>query len=127
VPRFVIQEHYARSHHFDLRLKHDGVLASRAVPKGMPADPSKNRLAVRVEDHALLHLNYTDDTPVGEGDAVRVRIWDEGPYTSHEFGEDMVIATLHGRRITGRHATFRTDGKNWLIHQMNSAPEPSPE
>ena len=28
MPRFVIQEHYARSHHFDLRLERDGVLGT---------------------------------------------------------------------------------------------------
>jgi bifunctional non-homologous end joining protein LigD len=125
VPRFVIQEHYARSHHFDLRLERNGALVSWAVPKGMPVDPKSNRLAIRVEDHALSHLDYTDDTPVGDGDAVRVRIWDEGAYTSHEFGDDMVVVTFHGRRITGQYAIFRTRDKNWLVHRMDPAPEPS--
>ncbi len=35
----MIQEHYARSHHFDLRLERNGALVSWAVPKGMPVDP----------------------------------------------------------------------------------------
>lgn len=123
----MIQEHYARSHHFDLRLERDGVLVSWAVPKGMPTDPEKNRLAIRVEDHALSHLDYTDDTPVDEGNAVRVRIWDEGVYTGHEFGEDMVIVTFHGKRITGKHAIFRTRGKNWLVHRMDPVDSSSPQ
>jgi bifunctional non-homologous end joining protein LigD len=125
MPRFVIQEHYARSHHFDLRLERDGVLVSWAVPKGMPVDPKTNRLAIRVEDHTLSHLDYTDDIPVGDGDAVMVRILDEGAYTNHEFGEDMVVVTFHGKRITGKYTIVRTRDKNWLVHRMDPAPEPS--
>jgi bifunctional non-homologous end joining protein LigD len=118
MPRFVIQEHYARSHHFDLRLERDGVLASWAVPKGMPIDPKKNRLAMRVEDHALSHLAFEDGTPVeGVPGAVRVRIWDQGTYEAEEFGEEMVIVTLRGERLEGRYAIFAA-GKNWLVHLM---------
>ncbi len=123
MPRFVIQEHYARSHHFDLRLERDGALVSWAVPKGMPTDPTKNRLAMRVEDHALSHLDFEDGTPVeGVPGAVRVRIWDRGTYEAEEFGEEMVIVTLHGERLGGRYAIFPA-GKNWLVHLMNPAEE----
>ena len=117
-PRFVIQEHHATSHHFDLRLERDGVLLSWAVPKGMPTDPEHNRLAIRVEDHALSHLGFEDDTPVGNDGEPRVRIRDRGDYTTHEFSEDMIVVTLDGERTSGRYAIFRTDGRNWLIHQL---------
>ena len=113
MPRFVIQKHYARSHHFDLRLERDGVLVSWVVPKGMPTDPKKNRLAMHVEDHALSHLDFEDGTPVeGVLGAVRVRIWDRGTYEAEKFGEEMVIVTLRGKRVDDRYAIFRA-GKNW--------------
>jgi bifunctional non-homologous end joining protein LigD len=101
MPRFVIQEHYARSHHFDLRLERDGVLVSWAVPKGMPEDTKKNRLAVRVDDHRLSHLEVEDETPVD--------------------GVPGAVAKLHGECVGGRYAVFRPGGKNWLVHLMKPA------
>jgi bifunctional non-homologous end joining protein LigD len=118
VPRFVIQEHYATSHHYDLRLEKDGVLVSWAVPKGMPEDTQKNRLAMRVDDHALSHLDVFDETTVeGVPGAIRKTIWDGGTYEAEEFGEEMVIVRLRGRRLDGRYAIFRA-GENWLVHKM---------
>ena len=123
MPRFVIQEHYATSHHFDLRLEKDGVLVSWAVPKGMPEDWKKNRLAMRVGDHDLSHLDVVDETPVeGVPGAVRKGIWDGGTYEAEEFGEEMAIVRLRGRRLEGRYAIFRA-GKNWLVHKMKPAGE----
>lgn len=117
MPRFVIQEHYARSHHFDLRLERGGVLVSWAVPKGMPEETAKNRLAVRVEDHDLSHLDLVDETPVeGVPGAVKKSIWDRGTYEAEEFGEDTVIVAFEGDRLDGRHAIFRA-GENWLVHK----------
>jgi bifunctional non-homologous end joining protein LigD len=126
MPRFVIQEHYARSHHFDLRLERDGVLVSWAVPKGMPTDTGKNRLAMRVDDHDLSHLDVEDATPVdGVPGAVKKSIWDRGTYTSEQFDEDMVIVVFDGERLEGRYAIFRTGGKNWLVHLMKPSGEDS--
>ena len=118
MPRFVIQEHYARSHHFDLRLEKDGVLISWAVPKGMPTDTKKNRLAMRVEDHGLSHLEVEDETPVeGVSGAIAKSIWDHGTYEAEQFDDGMVIVALHGERLRGRYAIFRA-GENWLVHLM---------
>jgi bifunctional non-homologous end joining protein LigD len=119
MPRFVIQEHYARSHHFDLRLERDGVLVSWAVPKGMPTDTKKNRLAMRVDDHDMSHLDLEDETSVeGVPDAMAKSIWDRGTYEPEQFDDEMVIVVLHGGRLEGRYAIFRTGGKNWLVHLM---------
>jgi bifunctional non-homologous end joining protein LigD len=129
--RFVVQEHHARSLHWDLRLERDGVLVSWAVPKGIPDDPKRNRLAVHVEDHPLSYIDFAGEIPSGSYGAGSVRIWDEGTYDTHKFRDDEVIVTFHGDRVQGKYALFQTKGKNWMIHRMDPPPqderEPMPE
>ena len=78
--RYVIQEHHATRLHWDLRLEHDGVAASWAIPNGLPEAPKDNRLAVRTEDHPLDYLEFEGDIPKGEYGAGKMRIWDRGTY-----------------------------------------------
>jgi bifunctional non-homologous end joining protein LigD len=117
--RFVVQEHHARSLHWDLRLERDGVLVSWAVPKGIPADPKRNHLAVHVEDHPLSYIDFAGEIPAGSYGGGSVQIWDAGTYESHKFREDEVIVTFHGERVQGKYALFQTNGKNWMIHRMD--------
>jgi bifunctional non-homologous end joining protein LigD len=129
--RFVVQEHHARSLHWDLRLERDGVLVSWAVPKGIPDDPKRNRLAVHVEDHPLGYIDFAGEIPAGSYGAGEVQIWDAGTYDCHKFRDDEVIVTFHGERVRGKYALFQTKGKNWMIHRMDppleDGREPMPE
>jgi bifunctional non-homologous end joining protein LigD len=125
--RFVVQEHHARSLHWDLRLERDGVLASWAVPKGIPPDPRKNHLAVRTEDHPLEYLEFHGEIPAGQYGAGTMRIWDSGTYETHKWRDKEVMVTFHGERVRGRYVLFRTDEKNWMIHRMDPPEDPDRE
>ncbi|GAA2175014.1 ATP-dependent DNA ligase [Agrococcus versicolor] len=127
---FVIHEHHASSLHWDLRLEHDGVLLSWAIPKGIPTSGEKDRLAVRTEDHPLEYGRFEGVIPKGEYGAGEIRIWDAGDYTVKDWDPALRAVTLHGRPDGGlggapvRIALVQTDGDQWLCHRMRlpSAP-----
>ena len=125
--RFVIQEHHARALHWDLRLEHDGVLWSWALPRGVPRDPKKNHLAVRTEDHPLEYLTFAGDIPAGNYGAGTMKVWDTGTYELEKSSEREVMVVLHGARVSGRHVLFRTGGRNWMIHRMDPPAESARE
>jgi bifunctional non-homologous end joining protein LigD len=125
--RFVVQEHHARSLHWDLRLEHDGALASWAVPKGIPPDPRRNHLAVRTEDHPLEYLDFHGEIPAGSYGAGTMTIWDRGTYETHKWRDAEVMITFHGERLHGRYVLFRTGGNNWMIHRMDPPEDPDRE
>lgn len=121
-PAFVIQEHHARSLHWDLRLERKGVFVSWAVPKGLPTEPSKNHLAVHVEDHPLEYGSFEGTIPKGEYGGGTVAIWDRGTYESSTWTDREVKFHLHGTRVDARFVLFQTRGKNWMIHREDPVP-----
>jgi bifunctional non-homologous end joining protein LigD len=127
--RFVVQQHEATRLHWDLRLEHDGVLASWAVPNGIPPDPADNRLAVRTEDHPLEYLDFHGEIPKGQYGAGTMTIWDRGTYELHKWEERKVEVTFHGERLTGRYGLFvigrdEASKQDWMIHRMDPPADP---
>jgi DNA ligase D-like protein (predicted 3'-phosphoesterase) len=117
---FVVQEHQARSHHFDLRLEVDGVMRSWAVPKGPSMDPAVKRLAVEVPDHSVSYNDFEGDVDGGW-----VRTWDRGSYEQggrvpwpEALERGHVVFVLHGERLRGGFALQRTrrgEKPQWLL------------
>lgn len=123
-PRFVVHEHHARRLHWDLRIEHGGVLLSFAVPRGIPADPARDNLAVHTEDHPVEYLDFEGEIPAGQYGAGTMRIFDSGTYDLHAFAESKITLTLHGRRVRGRYSLFRTKGDDWMIHRVDPPQDP---
>jgi bifunctional non-homologous end joining protein LigD len=134
-PRFVIQEHHATRLHWDLRLEHQGVLASWALPNGVPPDPSENRLAVHTEDHPLEYLDFHGEIPAGQYGAGSMTIWDQGTFETHLWSERKVEVSFHGERLTGRYGLFPigragqgdaagSASRDWMIHRMDPPADP---
>ena len=117
---FVVQEHAATAHHFDLRLEVDGVMRSWAVPKGPSLDPAVKRLAVQVEDHERSHNAYE-----GGGGSRGVIVWDRGTYEQggrvgwpEALDRGHAVFVLHGEKLHGGFALQRTRGgekPQWLL------------
>src|SRR4030095_7654950 len=106
--------------HYDFRLERDGVLASWAVPNGIPLEPGQRRLAVHVEDHPLEYGRFEGEIPKGEYGAGTVEIWDRGTYELVEEKKDGgVTVRLSGQRLNGTWALVPArlsgDQKNWLL------------
>ena len=117
---FVVQEHEATAHHFDLRLEVEGAMRSWAVPKGPSMDPAVKRLAIEVEDHSLGYNDFE-----GKVDGGRVIVWDRGSYEQggrvpwpEALERGHAVFVLHGEKLEGGFALQRTRGgakPQWLL------------
>lgn len=117
---FVVQEHQARAHHFDLRLEVEGAMRSWAVPKEPSMDPAVKRMAIQVEDHSLSYNDFE-----GELDGGWVKIWDRGTYEQggrvpwpEALERGHAVFVLHGEKLRGGFALQRTRGgekPQWLL------------
>lgn len=120
---FVIHDHHASTHHYDLRLERDGVLKSWAVPKGIPEIPGRKHLAIAVEDHPLDYATFEGTIPEGSYGAGTVAIWDTGTYETLIWGPDKIEIAFHGKRLNGRYLLikFKRAGENdWLIFRAGN-------
>jgi bifunctional non-homologous end joining protein LigD len=123
---FVIQKHNATRLHYDLRLERDGVLASWAVPRGLPTTPGEKRLAVHTEDHPLDYGGFEGWIPKGHYGAGEVRIFDRGTYDALEWKDDKITFRLHGQRHRGEYHLVKTN-QGWLVFLSRRSEQEQPD
>jgi DNA ligase D-like protein (predicted 3'-phosphoesterase) len=117
---FVVQQHAAAAHHFDLRLEVGGAMRSWAVPKGPSLDPAVKRLAIEVEDHSIARSSFE-----GRAGKEGVIVWDRGRYEQggrvpwpEALERGHAVFVLHGEKLRGGFALQRTRGgekPQWLL------------
>ena len=127
---FCVQKHLASHLHYDLRLEHNGVLLSWAVPKGPSLDPTDKRMAVATEDHPIAYGGFEGVIPDGYGAGI-VMLWDYGTWEPQVADVDAALEkgglkfTLDGYKLKGSWGLVRTRdradtaprqrGRHWLL------------
>lgn len=127
---FCVQKHLASRLHYDLRLEHNGVLLSWAVPKGPSLDHRDKHMAVRTEDHPYDYGDFEGVIPEGYGAGV-VMLWDHGTWQPEVDDIDAALEkgdlkfSLDGYKLKGSWVLVRTRdrpgtapaqrGRSWLL------------
>jgi len=117
---FVVREHQARAHHYDLRLEVGATMRSWTVPKGPSLDPAVKRMAIAAPDHDPGAND--EEGPGGDGRAI---VWDRGEYEQggrvpwpEALDRGHAVFVLHGEKLRGGFALQRTGGRSsprWLL------------
>ena len=117
---YIIQEHWATHHHFDLRLQIGNILKSWAIPKQPPEKEEEKRLAVETEDHALEYGKF--EGLIGEGmyGVGKVKIWDKGFYEPEEIADKKIVVNIKGKKLKGKYCLIKFKGKNWLFFKRKA-------
>lgn len=119
---FVIQKHWATRMHYDLRIEHEGVLLSWAVPKGPSANPADKHVAIQTEDHPLEYADFEGIIPEGNYGAGAMIVWDRGTFVPlHDIAEGLekgkLLFEFRGYKLRGTWTLVKIKKaeKEWLL------------
>lgn len=114
--KFVIHDHHASKHHYDLRLQKPGSekMWSFAIPKHKMPHGNDKFLAVKVEDHPLLYAKFEGQIKDGYGKG-KVKIYDDGEYRIIEKDSNKIEFQLMGNKVNGKFTLIKTGEDKWLL------------
>lgn len=120
---FIVHNHHASHHHWDLRLEMNGILKSWAIPKIPPTAKGIKRLAIQVEDHPLGYATFEGTIPEGNYGAGTVKIWDNGNYELKSQDKKKIEIIFHGKKLQGEYVLIKTNygskpEKSWLFFKI---------
>ncbi len=118
--QFCIQLHDAQNLHYDLRLEHEGVLLSWAIPKGLPFIKGTKRLAIQTEAHPMKYLTFEGVIPKGEYGAGKMWVWTTGTFEWLEKAEKKHKIRLKGQGFDRSYSMFRTRDDQWLVELIQN-------
>ena len=125
---FVIQKHWATRMHYDLRIEHQGVLLSWAVPKGPSANPADKHVAIQTEDHPLEYADFEGIIPAGNYGAGAMIVWDRGTYVPlHDVAEGLekgkLLFEFRGYKLRGTWTLVKIKKaeREWLLIKERDA------
>ncbi|HVV71452.1 MAG TPA: non-homologous end-joining DNA ligase, partial [Verrucomicrobiae bacterium] len=117
---FVVHRHHASRLHYDLRLEHEGVLRSWAVPKGLPPRPGIMRLAVQVEDHPIEYVGFEGTIPKGEYGGGQMWKFAQGRHEITKQKKNGFYFRLEAPELTGEYRIHNTREKQWLLERVDT-------
>ena len=119
---FVVQKHWATRMHYDLRIEHEGVLLSWAVPKGPSANPADKHVAIQTEDHPLEYADFEGIIPAGNYGAGAMIVWDRGTFVplidiAEGFDKGKLLFEFQGYKLRGTWTLVKIKKaeKEWLL------------
>ena len=111
MPRFVVLEHDSpHGLHWDFMLEMGSVLATWSLEE--PPNAADSIDAEALADHRSDYLDYEGPISGGRGTVTQ---WDRGIYQLERSSELELVATLSGRKLTGRVAIVRSpeEAEGW--------------
>lgn len=117
--RYVIQKHNATNLHYDLRLEHNGVLLSWAIPKALPHILGEKRMAIQTEPHPMKYIDFEGIIPKEEYGGGEMWVFDTGELTYLIKEENKIKFELKKGKIVGQFYLYQTEGNKWLIERKS--------